>query len=171
VSVFVALLRAVNVGGTGTLPMSELRALCESAGFTDVATYIQSGNVVLRSGLGERKVKEVLEAALAARLGKPVGVMVRTGTQLFATLKANPFKKAEPNKVVVVFLDKPPGASALNGVAIPGGEELSLGGRELFIHYPDGQGQSKLKVPLAKEGTGRNLNTVAKLAQMAASLK
>ncbi|HEY3448660.1 MAG TPA: DUF1697 domain-containing protein [Myxococcales bacterium] len=168
-SVYVALLRAVNVGGTGKLPMAELRALCEDAGFTGVSTYIQSGNVVLKSALPEKKVKATLEAALARKMGKPVGVSVRTGAELAAVLKANPFEKAQPNRVIVLFLDEVPAKGALDAVKIPGREQLSLKGRELFIHYPDGQGTSKLKLPLAKDGTGRNLNTVAKLAELARS--
>lgn len=164
---YVALLRAVNVGGTGKLPMGELKGLCEAAGFSEVATYIQSGNVVFRSSLSEKKVKAALEAALAKKLGRPVGVALRTGAELAAALEANPFKKADPRRVVVLFLDKAPPRSALEGVKAPGREELALEGREVFVHYPDGQGASKLRLPMAKDGTGRNLNTVAKLARMA----
>ena len=76
-SVHVALLRAVNVGGTGKLPMVELVAMCEDAGFTDVRTYIASGNVVFRSGLGEAGVRKALGQRLQAYAGKPVGVWVR----------------------------------------------------------------------------------------------
>ncbi len=166
---FVALLRAVNVGGTGKLPMSELAALCEGCGFSGVATYIQSGNVVFGSALPEKKVKAALESALAKRMGKPVGVAVRTGAELAAVLEANPFKEAAPNRVIVLFLDAPPPRGALDAVKIPGRERLWLRGRELFVHYPDGQGASKLKLPLAREGTGRNLNTVARLAEMASA--
>ena len=77
---FVALLRAVNVGGTGKLPMAELRALCEAAGCTAVTTYIQSGNVVFTSKLAEAKVKAKLERALAVHMGKPVPLMVPSST-------------------------------------------------------------------------------------------
>ena len=164
---FVALLRAVNVGGTGKLAMADLVKLCVKAGFTDVKTYIQSGNVVFDSSASEARVKAALEKSLAAKLGKPVGVLLRSGAELDRILAHNPFKQAAPNRVIVLFLDKAPAADALAGVKAPGGEELVLRGRELYIHYPDGQGVSKLKVPLAQVGTGRNLNTVAKLAEMA----
>jgi uncharacterized protein (DUF1697 family) len=164
---FVALLRAVNVGGTGKLAMADLVKLCEKAGFKAVKTYIQSGNVVFDSSAGEARVKAALEKALAAKLGKPVGVLLRSGAELDRVLAHNPFKQEPANRVIVLFLDKAPEADALAGVKAPGGEELVLRGRELYIHYPDGQGVSKLKVPLAKVGTGRNLNTVAKLAEMA----
>ena len=165
--VFVALLRAVNVGGTGKLPMSDLRALCTKAGFAGAVTYIQSGNVVFRSPLTEAKVRAKLEAALAARMGQPVGVLVRTGGELARVLRDNPFPEAPPNRVIVTFLGAPPPRGALAGVVAPGGERVKIDGREVFVHYPEGQGQSKLKIPFAKLGTGRNLNTVAALSGLA----
>jgi uncharacterized protein (DUF1697 family) len=165
-TVFAALLRAVNVGGTGKLPMARLRALCEGAGFRDPTTYIQSGNVVLESPLPEARVKKTLEKVLAAELGKPCGVLVRTGPELASCVLKNPFNSAEPNRVLVVFLDEPRAASALSGVKVPAREELQIEGRELFIHFPDGMGGSKLKIPFADVGTGRNMNTVKKLAEM-----
>src|SRR5262249_19060049 len=111
--IYIALLRAVNVGGTGKLPMSDLKAMCLDAGFTDVRTYIASGNVLFRSTLSEGKVKSTLEARLAAYAGKPVGVAVRTAAELAAVLKANPFPKAQPNRTVAIFLDAPPPKDAL----------------------------------------------------------
>jgi uncharacterized protein (DUF1697 family) len=166
-TVFIALLRAVNVGGTGKLPMAELRALCEQHGFEDVRTYIQSGNVVFVSALAKDEVKAMLEAALAEKMGKPVGVLLRTRAELKAAYDHNPFPDADPKQVIVLFLDEKPKKGALDGVVIPGSERLELRGRELFIHYPDGQGSSKLKVPFAQVGTGRNLNTVAALIELA----
>jgi uncharacterized protein (DUF1697 family) len=166
-AVHVALLRAVNVGGTGKLPMTELRALCEKLGFERVTTFIASGNVVFDSPLSEPKVKAALEKALERRLGKPVGVLVRNERELAATLAANPFEKAPPNRVIVFFLDEPPPAAAMRDVKTPGNEELAARGREIFVHYPVGQGVSKLKVPLADRGTGRNVNTVRKLLELA----
>jgi uncharacterized protein (DUF1697 family) len=168
---FVALLRAINVGGTGILSMSDLRELCEAAGFRQVRTYIQSGNLVFTSPLAEAKVKAKLERALAAKLGKPVGVLLRSAAELDAVQKENPFPKAPPNRVIVLFLDQAPPKTALATLKIPGGEEVVLRGREIFVHYPVGQGPSKLKLPFAKEGTGRNLNTIAKLAGMAHELE
>lgn len=164
---YAALLRAINVGGTGKLPMSDLRALCEEAGFTGVKTYIQSGNVVFRSRLGEASVRTKLEKAVAAKLGKPCSVAVRTTAELDAILRRNPFPKAAPNQVLVLFLHEEPPKDALNEVKIPAREELELAGREVFVHFPDGMGASKLKIPFAKTATGRNVNTVKKLAAMA----
>ena len=167
---YVALLRAVNVGGTGKLPMSELKEMCEALGFAGVRTYIASGNVVFESRKSEAAVKKALEASLEAYAGKPVGVLVRTGAEMQAVLKANPFPKMAPNRTVAVFLDKPPPADALAAVKGRKDEQIKLGRREIYIHYGDGMGQSKLVVPAAKAGTARNINTIAKLAEMAAEL-
>ena len=163
----IAMLRAVNVGGTGKLPMADLRALCERIGFTDVRTYIQSGNVVFSSGLSAASAKAKLEKALAARLGKPCRVLIRSAGELVRVLAANPYPEAEPNRLLILFLDAAPAKSAIRGWKIPGRERLALEGRELYVHFPDGQGKSKLKVPFADQGTGRNLNTVRTLLGMA----
>jgi len=161
------LLRAVNVGGTGKLAMSELVALCARLGFRHAKTHIQSGNVVFTSALSEAQVKAKLEQALVKKLRAPVGVLVRTSAQIDAILRRNPFAHAAPNRVIVFFLDRAPAKTALQGVVIPGREVVRPLGREVFVHYPDGQGRSKLKLPFAKTATGRNLNTVAKLAALA----
>jgi uncharacterized protein (DUF1697 family) len=165
---FIALLRAVNVGGTGKLPMTDLNALCEEAGFENVRTYIASGNVVFESGKSEKAVKAALEAALKGYAGKPVGVLVRTAAEMTKVLEENPFPQAAPNRTVAIFLDAPPPRKALEAVVGRNREELRLGKREIYVHYPDGIGSSKLKIPAAKAGTARNMNTLAKLAAMAA---
>jgi uncharacterized protein (DUF1697 family) len=167
---YIALLRAVNVGGTGKLPMTELKAMCEAAGFTKVKTYIASGNVVFLSKLSEAKVKAILEAALAAYAGKHVDVLVRTAAEMAGVLAANPFPKAAPNRTVAIFLDQPPPSNALEAISGQKDEEMSLGLREIYVHYGEGMADSKLRIPAAKTGTARNINTVAKLAEMAGSL-
>lgn len=164
---FIALLRAVNVGGTGKLPMQELKAMCEVAGFTNVRTYIASGNVVFDSPMTETAVAKKLAASLDEYAGKPVGVMVRTGPEMAAVLKANPFTDAAPNLTFAIFLDAPPRADTIDNVRGRQDEELSLGTREIYVTYPSGSGPSKLKIPAAATGTARNMNTIAKLAEMA----
>ena len=165
---FVALLRAVNVGGTGKLAMADLKSLCEAAGFHSVRTYIASGNVLFESNLSERNVKREIEKKLAAHAGKPVQVMVRTAAEMAAIVAANPFPKAPGNRTVAIFLDEAPPADSLDGVTGRINEQLALGKREIYILDGDDMGHSKLKVPAAKSGTARNMNTVAKLAAMAA---
>jgi len=165
---YVALLRAVNVGGTGQLPMTELAAMCAEAGFTRVETYIASGNVVFDSRDSATSVKAKLEKRLEAYAGKPVGVAVRTAAEIAEVLERNPFPKAPPNHTVAIFLDVAPPRDALAHATGQQDEEMRLGKREIYVHYGSGMGRSKLKIPAAKSGTARNMNTIAKLATMAA---
>lgn len=163
----VALLRAVNVGGTGKLPMSDLKDICEELGFGAVRTYIASGNVVFESRKSEAAIKAALEKRLDAYAGKPVGVLVRTAAEMAQVLADNPFPKATLNRTMAVFLDRAPPADTLAGVRGQKDEEIRLGRREIYIHYGEGMGQSKLVIAAAKAGTARNMNTVAVLAKMA----
>ena len=166
---YAALLRAVNVGGTGKLAMSDLRAMCASVGFSNVRTYIASGNVVFESKLSEASVKAKLERCLETYAGKPVGILIRTGTELAAVLANNPFGSAAPNRTVAIFLDAPPPADVLDSVSGQQTEEIALGTREIYVHYNDGIARSKLKIPGATTGTARNMNTVATLVEWTAA--
>ena len=164
---FIALLRAVNVGGTGKLPMTDLTRLCSRAGFENVKTYIASGNVVFDCNKSAAEVKAALEASLKRYAGKPVGVVVRTGTEMAAVLAANPFPEAPPNRAVAIFLDESPPRNALDAITGQQDEKVALGRREIYVWYGEGMARSKLKIPAAARGTARNMNTVAKLAAMA----
>jgi uncharacterized protein (DUF1697 family) len=170
-AVYVALLRAVNVGGTSSLPMAELNAICEGLGFADVKTYIQSGNVLFRSDEAEKAVEEKLDDALGKTLGKRPGVMVRSRKELDGIIAHAPFPEAKPNFLLVYFLPEAAAKDALDKMVAPDGEEAKLAGREIYVHYPIGSGRSKLKLPALKAGTSRNLNTVRKLADLAAELE
>jgi uncharacterized protein (DUF1697 family) len=143
--------------------------MCADAGFLRVQTYIASGNVVFESKASPAKVKADLEARLLAYVGKPVGVIVRTAAQMADVLKANPFPRAAPNLTVAIFLDKPPPSNALDHAVGVKDEEMRLGTREIFVHYGSGIGKSKLKIPVAQKGTARNMSTIAKLVEMAAT--
>jgi uncharacterized protein (DUF1697 family) len=163
---FVALLRAINVGGTGKLPMKELAHLCTRLGFQNIRTYIQSGNVVFQSDLSEKAIRTRLEDALTKKMGRRTDVMVRTASELRSVLKANPFPRAEPSRVGVYFQSARVEQRLLDEVVAPGGEDVRLGRREIYIHFPQGMGRSKLKLP-ASVGTIRNLNTVTRLVDLA----
>ncbi len=167
---FVALLRAVNVGGTGKLPMVDLRALAEAEGLLDVRTYIQSGNLLFSTADDPMTVKAALEKRLEGSLGKPVGVIIRTAQEIQAVLDANPFPNAEPNKVAVLFLDSSPSLTTVEDAKGLADEEIKLGEREIYIHYPSGMGRTKLRLPAMSQGTARNINTVAKLVKMSTDL-
>lgn len=168
--VFVGLLRAVNVGGTGKLPMRELVAMCEAVGFLGVRTYIASGNVVFATPFAAAAAKAALEARLHAHAGKPIGLHIRTGAELSAILSNNPFPERRADRTIVLFLDAPPAPDLLATITGMADEEIALGVREIYVHYGEGMGRSKLKIPAAREGTARNLNTVRKLAEMAAGM-
>jgi uncharacterized protein (DUF1697 family) len=167
---YVALLRAVNVGGTGKLPMTKLAAICTDAGFTAVKTYIASGNVVFKSAAGAAKVKSELETRLEAYAKKTIGVVVRTAAEMAQIQQANPFPKMAANRTVAIFLDDAPPSDALTHATGRNNEEMRLGIREIYVHYGDGMAKTKLRIPAARSGTARNMNTVAKLAEMAANL-
>ncbi len=166
-TVFVILLRAVNVGGTGKIAMGDLKRLCEQAEFRNVRTYIASGNVVAERDGAEGKAKAVFEAELRAYVGKPVGVIVRTAAEMAKVVADNPFPHRSASQTVAIVLDDPPPPAALKDIKGQTNEEVRLGVREIYVHYPDGIGRSKLRIPAAGDGTARNMNTVAKLAQMA----
>jgi len=165
---FIALLRAVNVGGTGKLPMSELKAMCEELGFGSVRTFIASGNVVFTSRKSETAIKAALEKRLEAYAKKPVGVAVRSAAEMAQVAADNPFPDKATNRTVAIFLDKAPPRNALDDVRGRKDEEIKLGRREIYVHYGEGMGTSKLVIPAAKTGTARNMNTVVTLAKMAA---
>lgn len=167
---YVALLRAVNVGGTGKLPMSELKAMCIAEGFGKVQTYIASGNVVFSADRSEAQTKAALAKRLEAYAGKPVGVIVRTAKEMMDVLDANPFPDAPPNWTYAIFLDAPPPADAFEGIKNRKDEEVCLGKREIYVAYGAGMGRSKLRIPAGAHGTARNINTIAKLAELAASV-
>jgi uncharacterized protein (DUF1697 family) len=163
---YIALLRAVNVGGTGKIAMADLKSLCVDAGFDNVQTYIASGNIVFASKQPAAQVKSALESRLHAYAKKPIDVFLRTAADMRAVLTANPFEKPEPKFVYVFFLGEKPPADVATNVKHRVDEEIHTGKRELYIYYPQGMGQSKLVIPAAARGTARNMNTVAKLVAM-----
>ncbi|MEL7299406.1 MAG: DUF1697 domain-containing protein [Pseudomonadota bacterium] len=162
---YAAFLRAVNVAGQGKLPMAELRALCAGLGFTNVRTYIQSGNAVFD---GEGPVRAALERALRVHMGRPAGVVLRTGPELEDLLAAMPFPEAAPNRVGVMLFNEELGELSAADQFLAGqtDEEVVPGPRALLIHFPSGMGRSKLRIPGAAHGTMRNLNTLRKVAGM-----
>jgi uncharacterized protein (DUF1697 family) len=137
---YIALLRAVNVGGTGKLPMADLKALCAELGFRQIATYIASGNVVFDCDLTPSQVQAQLETRLLAYAGKAVGTFIRTAAELQAILKGNPFADKEARYTHSFFLHQKPSVDALNAVRGRAAEEMRLGWREIYVYYPSGMG-------------------------------
>ena len=165
-SKFIALLRAVNVGGTGKLAMADLKSMCAEAGFEEIETYIASGNVVFEAKGTVSRVQSELESRLRGYGKRPIEVFVRTALELQEVLRGNPFQKAEARLTYVFFLSNKPPPDATTSVRCRADEELRAGKREIYVHYPLGMGQSKLVIPAAKNGTARNMNTIAKLVAM-----
>lgn len=177
---YIALLCAVNVGGTGKLPMSQLRATLEGLGYRNVATYIQSGNAVFDAGGAAATVAKALSAALEKQAGAPVGVIVRTHEELGRVIAGNPFAEeaaAEGARVHVGFLSCAAVEGATAGLdrivaQYPARRDrYSLAGDTLYLHFPDGAGESKfttraLERILGARATARNWNTVLKLHAM-----
>jgi uncharacterized protein (DUF1697 family) len=161
---WVALLRGVNVGGNNKLPMERLTAIGEKAGFTNVRTYIASGNLVFASDKSEDAIRAKLDRLIEQEAGKKLGVVVRSAEEMADTARRNPFADQPGNRVVAIFAD---GELSLDGIRHQADEVPKLGKREIFVHYPTGQADTKLVIPAAKDGTARNMNTVAKLAEMA----
>lgn len=177
-SALVSMLRGVNVGGHNKIKMTELKALYESLGFSNVQTYIQSGNVVFETEeRGDERLSKKIGAAIEKKFGFCPEVVVRTADEMREIVKRNPFAKRkdiEPGKLLVLFLASDPGKAARDTVAkIEAKEELKPIGSEIYIYFPDGQGNSKLKFGLIEKAcgkiasTGRNWNTVEKLTGMA----
>jgi uncharacterized protein (DUF1697 family) len=97
-------------------------------------------------------------------------VLVRTRTEMAAVLEANPFTKTAPNRTMAIFLDAPPAADTIESATGRRDEEIALGVREIYVHYGDGMANSKLKIRAAETGTARNMNTIAKLVELANAL-
>ena len=165
---YVALLRAVNVAGTGKLPMCELRRIGEVCGFTNVRTFIASGNLLFDSELAETDAQARIEAELERFFGKPVPVFVRSAAEMAATVTANPFDDDKPSRVMAHFIADAPIAAMLEEARDVQGERLALGPRAIIVSYGEGIGKTKLKLPAVKAGTARNMNSVAKMAAMLA---
>jgi uncharacterized protein (DUF1697 family) len=176
----ICLLRGVNLGGHKKISMEALRNICVSLKHRNPQTYIQSGNVVFASTEADlAKISARLEAAIEKRCGFQTKAVLRTADELRGILARNPFATRagiNPSKLIVFFLPEAPGAETLSRVTAinVGPEEICPSGREIYIYFPDGMGQSKLPAALDRAlkmpATARNWNTVNKLATMAEAL-
>ena len=160
------MLRAVNVAGTGKLPMTELKAIGEACGFANVRTFIASGNLLFASDLDEGEVATLLAARIDAFFGKPVPVFVRNAAEMAAAAAGNPFADDKPSRVMAHFIAEPPTDAMLAEARDVAGERLALGPRLIYVSYGEGIGKTKLKLPAVKTGTARNLNSVARMAEL-----
>jgi uncharacterized protein (DUF1697 family) len=173
----VAMLRGINLGPRRRVPMADLRTLLTEAGYEDVRTYVQSGNIVLRSPAKPAEVERELQRLISERFGFDVPVVVRSRAQLAAIVKADPLGDVadDPKRYVVTFLAEKPGGDVvhrLQGLATDS-EQFTSAGRQMYTWHPDGQARSKLAAALTGKGLGanataRNWTTVTTLLEMAA---
>jgi len=173
---YVGLLRAVNVSGTAKLPMAELRDVCARLGWSNVRTYIQSGNVVFEADADAAALEARLEQAVAARFGFERPVIVRSGDQWRTYAAGSPFPEAEreaPNRLMLCLAKAAiiEGAEAVLQQRAAAGEQVRRLGEALWVRYPDGAGTSKLTPALFDKAAGspvtaRNWRTVVKLQEM-----
>ena len=168
---YVALVRAVNVSGTGKLPKEELKAMGEACGFNNARTFINSGNLLFTSDLAESMVKKRVEERLDDYFGRAVPVHVRNAVEMAEAVKKSPFRDDPPNRVVALFVDQKPTRAMLDAATGLDKERLEIGPRLIYIAYDEGMGQSKLKLPAMREGTARNMNSVAKMAELLAGME
>jgi uncharacterized protein (DUF1697 family) len=177
---FIGLLRAINVAGHNKVAMADLRALMEKLGLQDPRTLLQSGNLVFGDGARtSAQLETLLEREAKKGLGLDTPFMVRSAREWKAMVAANPFPeeaKRDPGHLVLVCLKDAPGAQQVAALeqAIVGREVVAVRGRQAYVVYRDGIGRSRLTGALidrklGTSGTGRNWNTVLKLAALAAA--
>jgi uncharacterized protein (DUF1697 family) len=172
----IVLLRGINIGPRNRIAMPELREALEEAGFGDVRTYVQSGNVVLSSKLRPENTARKVERVVADRFGLEIAVVVRTKAELARIVKKNPLAKVakNPKRYQVSFLDRKLDRATVGKLeqAVAGKEQLVVDGRELYAWHDAGVARSKLWAALAGRGLGvtataRNWTTVEKLLELA----
>ena len=174
---YALLLRGVNVGTKNSLPMAELRAMLTKTGCTDVETYVQSGNAVFGTKLGEAALTRAIEQALEHYMGRPIATTLRTLQQMKVVVDGNPFAKVatKPAYLCVTFLAHAPTKAEVAPLHAQEWkpELFKVIGKEIYTWHPNGQGRSPLaaalgKLPLRGAVTTRNWNTVLKLGEMLA---
>lgn len=172
---YAALLRGINVGGNKKIAMAELRPMVESLGFTDARTLLQSGNVVFTARTQPMaKLERTLESATEKNLGVQCSYLVRDAAEWKGIIAANPFPKmaaSNPSRLALTVCREKPDGAALKALRadIRGAEDFKAVGRELYVWYPEGMGESKLALALSRNRLGtictaRNWNTVLKIA-------
>ncbi|HEX3087142.1 MAG TPA: DUF1697 domain-containing protein [Ilumatobacteraceae bacterium] len=172
---WIVLLRGVNVGGANRLAMADLRDLVTTLGHSGVATYIQSGNVVMTSPRTDRSTMATeICSQIADSFGHKVSAVLRTPDELRHALANNPFATDEGTRVLITFLSDKPSPADVDALEpdrfLP--DQFAIVGSELYGYYPNGAGRSKMTLDyfekrLHVRGTARNLNTVAKLIDLA----
>jgi uncharacterized protein (DUF1697 family) len=172
----IVLLRGINLGSRNRIAMPALRTALEDAGFDDVRTYLQSGNVVLSSSGKAADVARKVERVIADEFGLEIAVVTRTRAQLAKVVAHNPLRAVarSPKRYQVSFLDAKPSREVVRRIeeTAATGERVVVAGREIYAWHPDTIARSKLWALLAGQNLGvtataRNWTTVEKLLELA----
>lgn len=166
----IAFLRAVNVGGTGKLAMSDLQRICVEAGFSQVKTYIASGNVCFTSRWSCDHSRAAIEDGLFKLTGNNIRCFVYSLEELNEIIDNNPFAAFPGNQTVAILLQEEPKPDVLIDLKAHNTEQLQIGPRCIYVYYPDGMGKSRLVIPAAQSGSARNFNTLQKMRELALHL-
>lgn len=167
---YAAFLRGINLGPSNKIAMPALRATAERLGYTEVRTYINSGNLVFTSQGDDQGLSEAIHEAIRQDFGLEIDVAVRTADELRAVLAGNPYPEGDPSRVTVAFLMRPAPADAEQRVAAVADEPYTFAGREVWVNYTKGQASSKLAAQFSRvigvSATVRNVRTVGKVVEL-----
>jgi uncharacterized protein (DUF1697 family) len=169
VATYVAFLRGVNLGPNNKISMPQLRAMAEDLGYTEVATYINSGNLIVRSAKKAGALEREIANAIKDTFGHSIDIAVRTPAQLKKILVENPYQDGNPSQVTVAFLTKPPASDAKQKVAAVARdyEPFTFSGQQVYVNYSQGIGKSKLaekfSAVIGVSSTVRNIRTIEKV--------
>ncbi|MGA2585380.1 MAG: DUF1697 domain-containing protein [Tepidisphaeraceae bacterium] len=177
-STYIAMLRGINVSGHKTIKMEQLRACFAGLGFSDVKTYVQSGNVIFSAAKNsEAQLKKMIEQRISRDFGHSVPIFLRTSKKMAEVIQRNPFlndRAIDPSKLHVTFLSDAPPKAALDHLKplAAQSEKIQIIGREIYLYCPDGYGSTKLsntaiEKKLSVGATTRNWKTVNTLMEMA----
>jgi uncharacterized protein (DUF1697 family) len=172
VATYVAFLRGINLGPSTKISMPELRAMAEELGFTDVGTYINSGNLMVSSPKKAATVEREISEAIKKTFGRQIDVTVRTPAQLKKVLADNPYPDGNPSQVAVAFLTAAPAKDAKDRVAAVAAdyEPFTFAGQHVYVNYSRGLGRSKLAEKFSDivgaSSTVRNIRTIEKVVEL-----
>ncbi|PWR74328.1 DUF1697 domain-containing protein [Methanospirillum lacunae] len=165
--IFIIFLRGINVGGNIMVSMRDLVQICTDLGFENARSYLNSGNLIIRSSIPEVNLREILETGLFRKFGKKILITIRNAVELEQIINSNPFSVQKGSQVGVMMVNDIIEDMRIIEFGIKGKEEIILGNREIYVYYPDGMGRSTLKWPKRfTNGTIRNINTLTKLVSI-----
>jgi uncharacterized protein (DUF1697 family) len=168
---FVAMVRGVMPVGSGVLPAALLKKMGEECGFEQVRTFIATGNLLFVSSASEQSVLRILQPRIDEHFGRATPVFIRSAREMADAAARNPFADDKPSRVMAHFINEQPVQSMIDEARDVAGERIALGPRCIYVSYGEGIGKARLKLPAVKQGTARNMNSVAKMAALLAEME